>query len=217
MQHSLPLVLWDFSASVRLHSILLFFRSYWLTSLGWIDNLVFAGVTLLWEPQDIGLATGVLGSIRALGGAVAQSVYVSIFTNELTSNLPKYVAPAAQAAGLPASSLPALFAGISTGNFTAVPGITPAITAVVGAQTIHAYKDAFHIVFYATIPFGALLIIAAFFVPDMEKYLTRNVARRLQRMGSKDGEVARRDVEHANNHSQVSTPIVNTENEKVVA
>jgi hypothetical protein len=165
--------------------------------------LVFAGVTLLWEPQDIGLATGVLGSIRALGGAVAQSIYVSIFTNKLTSNLPAYVAPAAQAAGLPASSLPALFAGIATGNFTAVPGINAQITAVVGVETIRAYKDSFHIVFYSTIPFGVLLIAAAFFVPDMEKYLTKDVARRLQRMGSKDGEVSQRDIEHANVHHKV--------------
>lgn len=47
-------------------------------SVGWIDNLVFAGVTLLIEPQDIGLATGVLGSLRALGGAIAQSIYGNV-------------------------------------------------------------------------------------------------------------------------------------------
>lgn len=50
---------------------------------GWVDNISFPGVTLLWESQDIGLATGVLGSIRAIGGAVAQTVYVSILTNKV--------------------------------------------------------------------------------------------------------------------------------------
>jgi hypothetical protein len=42
-------------------------------AIGWVDNITFPGVTLLWEAQDIGLATGVLGSIRAIFGAVAQS------------------------------------------------------------------------------------------------------------------------------------------------
>ena len=43
------------------------------TAVGYIENVAMPGVTLLWEPQDIGLATGVLGSIRALGGAVAHA------------------------------------------------------------------------------------------------------------------------------------------------
>lgn len=103
--------------------------------IGWVDNITFPGVTLLWEAQDIGLATGVLGSIRAIGGAVAQALYVSILTNKVGEYLPKYVVPAATSAGLPSSSLPALFAGITAGNFTAVPGITPEIIAAAGAAT----------------------------------------------------------------------------------
>jgi len=148
--------------------------------IGWIDNITFPGVTLLWEAQDIGAATGILGSLRALGGAIAQALYVTIFSNKLTKYLPEYIAPAAIQAGLPESSLPSLFAGLSTGNFTAVPGYNTQIGTAVGQQSIRAYSDSFHIVFYATIPFGALLILAAFFVPNMEKYLGGNVARRLQ-------------------------------------
>lgn len=56
--------------------------------IGWLDGITFPGVTLLWEAQDIGLATGVLGSIRALGGAVAQALYVSIRTNKVTPTSP---------------------------------------------------------------------------------------------------------------------------------
>ena len=37
-------------------------------SIGYIDNISFPGVTLLFEAQDIGLATGALGSIRAMAG-----------------------------------------------------------------------------------------------------------------------------------------------------
>jgi hypothetical protein len=156
-------------------------------AIGWVDNITFPGVTLLWGPQDIGAATGILGSIRALGGAVAQALYVTILTNKLTKNLPALVAPAATGAGLPASSLPSLFAGITSGNFTAVPGFNAQIGTVVGSAVKQAYIESFKIVFLATIPFGVLLIVAAFFVPNMDKYLSGNVARRLQN-GKSDGE-----------------------------
>lgn len=159
--------------------------------IGYVDNITFPGVTLVIEPQDIGLATGVLGSLRGFGGAVAQALYVSILNTKVTEYLPAYVAPAAVSAGLPTSSLPSLFAGLSTGNFTAVPDITPAIIAAAATQQRRAYIDSFHMVFYATIPFSFILIVAACFVPNMENVLTSNVAKRLQHMGgdAKDGKM----------------------------
>ncbi|KAF2100380.1 trichothecene efflux pump [Rhizodiscina lignyota] len=159
-------------------------------AIGYVDNISFPGVTLVWEPQDIGLATGVMGSIRAVGGAVAQALYVSILTNKVAHYMPEYISPAAVSAGLPESSLPALFTAIAagTGNFSSVPGFNAAVGAAVGEQLKHAYRDSFRIVFYTTIPFSVLLIIGACFVPNMEKYLSGNVAKRLQKMGSKDGE-----------------------------
>jgi hypothetical protein len=152
-------------------------------SIGFIDNITFPGVTLVIEPQDIGLATGVLGSIRSAGGAIAQALYVSVLTNKLTTYLPQEVVPAAISAGLPQSSIPDLFAGITAGNFSAVPGITTAIEGAVGEAVTEAYIMSFKVVFYATIPFSVLLILAACFVPNMETYLGMNVAKRLQGMG----------------------------------
>lgn len=148
--------------------------------IGYVDNISFPGVTLLWEPQDIGLATGVLGSIRAVGGAVAQALYVSILTTKVATYMPEYVVPAATNAGFPAADIPALFAGITAGNLTAVPGTNPEILAAVGAAVTRSYVESFHIIFYATIPFGVLLIVSACFVPNMEKFLGGNVAKRLQ-------------------------------------
>lgn len=144
-------------------------------------------MTLLWESQDIGLATGVLGSIRAIGGAVAQTIYVSILQNKLTVNLPKYVGPAAVSAGLPSSSIPALLAGMAvptTDLMSTVPGITPEILAAAGQATKVAYLESFKIVFYATIPFGVVLIVFSVLSPNFEKVLSGNVAKRLQGMKS---------------------------------
>lgn len=154
-----------------------------LMFVGIIDNITFPAVTLLWEPQDIGLATGVLGSIRGMGGAIAQSLYVTILTNKATTLTAKYVPAAAIGAGLPESSLTALFGGLATGDFSAVPGITDKIIAAVGAASQHAYSGAFRVVFLATIPFTVLLVIGACFIPDMEKFLHNNVAKKLQGKG----------------------------------
>jgi hypothetical protein len=154
-----------------------------LTMIGIIDNITFPGVTLLWEAQDIGLATGVLGSIRGMGGAIAQSLYVTILTNKATAYSAEYIPAAATGAGLPASSLTALFTALTTGDFSQVPGITDKIIAAVGAASQRVYADAFQMVFLATIPFSVLLVICACFVPDMDKYLHNNVAKKLQGKG----------------------------------
>ncbi|KAI8627941.1 trichothecene efflux pump [Xylariaceae sp. FL1651] len=152
-----------------------------ITFIGIIDNIAFAGITLIIEPQDIGLATGVLGSIRALGGAVAQALYSSILATKLAELTPTYVSNAAVSAGLPQSSLKQLLAVIATGDFSGVPGINSGIISAVAGALKAAYADSFRLVFLVTIPFSVLLIIGSCFVPDMDRFLSRNVAKKLQR------------------------------------
>lgn len=141
----------------------------------------------------MGLVTGVLGAIRTAISAIATSMYSSILTTESSKYISEYVTPAALAAGLPASSLPALFAGITAGDLSAVPGITPEIITVSSAAVKHAYSLAFRTVYLCTLPFGVLLLIAAVLSPNVEKYLTDEVARKLGG-GEEKSEVARKEV-----------------------
>lgn len=151
------------------------------TAVGYLENISFPGVTLLWEPQDIGLTTGVLGSIRGLGGAVAQALYSSIYGGKLAGYLPELVAPAAAAAGVPAESIPALLRSVAAGeDLSSVPGMTPEAAQAVGRAVVEANVRAFRMVFYSTVPFSFVVVAAACFVPDVERFLTQNVARRLQ-------------------------------------
>ncbi|KAK8073250.1 hypothetical protein PG994_004149 [Apiospora phragmitis] len=156
-------------------------------AVGFNENIAFPGVTLLFDACDIGLAVGALASIRSMGGAVAQALYVSVLNTRLAERLAADVGPAAVRAGLPESSLAALFAAIkvSVDDLSEVPGATREVIDVVRAGVRDSYVESFKVVFYATIPFGVLLVVFACLVPDMEKYLTGNVARRLQ---SKDAE-----------------------------
>ncbi|KAK8071442.1 hypothetical protein PG997_011645 [Apiospora hydei] len=156
-------------------------------AVGIVDNIAFPGVTLLFDACDIGLAAGALASIRSMGGAVAQALYVSVLNTRLAGHLATDVGPAAMRAGLPEASLPALFAAIKVDDFAGVPGATREVLDVVEAVVRDSYVASFRVVFYATIPFGVLLVGFACLVPDMDKYLTGNVARRLQNKDAERG------------------------------
>ncbi|KAK3673263.1 hypothetical protein LTR78_006808 [Recurvomyces mirabilis] len=153
---------------------------------GYVENLTLSTMALVWEPDDIGLVAGVLGCIRTALGALATSMYSSILASSLTKYLPRYVGPAAAEAGLPTTSLPALLAGVGTGSFDAVPGVNAAVLAAIGAPIKQAYAMAFRTVFLTTIPFGIILLVAAiFYCPNVEDYMTDEVARKLQGVSSK--------------------------------
>ena len=147
---------------------------------GYIENLTLSSMAYVFEPEDIGLVAGVMGSIRTASSSVATSIYISILSNELSKYLPRYVVPAATGAGLPAASMTSLFAGITAGSFVDVPGITPEIEIAVGHAVKQAYSLAFRTVFLCTLPFGAILLVAAIISPNVEDYMTDDVARRLQ-------------------------------------
>jgi hypothetical protein len=147
---------------------------------GYIENLTLSSMALVWEPEDIGLVAGAMGSIRTASASIATSLYLSILSNQLMKYLPRYVVPAATEAGLPATSLKDLFAVITAGSFAKVPGITPEIEEVVSHAVKHAYSMSFRTVFLCTLPFGAIILVAAMISPNMEDYLTDDVARKLQ-------------------------------------
>lgn len=147
---------------------------------GYIENLTLSSMALVWEPEDIGLVAGAMGSIRTASSSIATSLYISLLTNGLTKYLPRYVVPAATGAGLPAASIPSLFAGITSGSFAKVEGMTPEIAEAVGHAVKHAYSLSFRTVFLCTLPFGAILLVAAIISPNVEDYMTDDVARKLQ-------------------------------------
>ena len=64
-----------------------------------------------------------------------------------------------------------------------MPGATPAVLAAIAAPTKQAFQESFKVVFLATIAFSACLLAASVISPDMEKYMTGEVARRLVRGG----------------------------------
>ncbi|KAF1935550.1 TRI12-domain-containing protein [Clathrospora elynae] len=155
---------------------------------GYIENLTLSTTTYLCDPADIGLVTGVMGAIRTGLSAIATSMYSSNLATESAKYIPQKVMPAALAVGLPEPSLLALFSGITLGDFTAVPGISAGIIAATGTAVKDAYAMSFRTVYLCTIPFGVLLILAGLLSPNVEQYLTDEVARKMHDRNNEKGE-----------------------------
>jgi len=140
------------------------------------------------EPKDLGLASGIQFSIRTGMSSLADSIYVTILSNKVTVNMPKYVIPAALKYGLPQTSVLSLMEALSASNITAlqmVPGITPNILQAVDLAQLFAYHKSFQVIYLTSIAFGACAIIAALSVSSakLDDKLTPAVARKLQGVG----------------------------------
>jgi hypothetical protein len=106
------------------------------------------------------------------------------------------VAPALVKAGLPPTSVEPLLEALAASDAAAaakVPGITKPLLGLAVVDLQAAYSNAFSLVFLVTIAFGAISTIAAFFAPQIEKYYSGDVMRRLHIQGKKaavNGDVA---------------------------
>lgn len=149
---------------------------------GFIEVIPIISSPFTNKPEDIGLAVGALGAIRASAGAIATAIYLSILNNKDKSLSAELIPAAVLKAGLPQSSIPDLFKAIMAGTTKAlatVPGISPSILGALGMAEQDAFAGAGKVVFLATIAFGATGVIASFFVRNIDHLLTDEIIRKL--------------------------------------
>ena len=151
---------------------------------GIVETLVVLVAQVGKDAKDIGLVVGTIGSFRSLGGALAQAIYLTVLDNKLAAEIPNKVSAAALAAGLPVTSLPALFEALAAETaaaFAKVPGITKAIIGAVEIAQVDAYATSFRYVYYTCIAFGGFgLITALFIVKNVDAEMTDFVAKKLE-------------------------------------
>ncbi|PYI31179.1 siderophore iron transporter [Aspergillus indologenus CBS 114.80] len=155
-------------------------------AVGYLELITLIMCPLYCKPEDIGLASGFLGSAKQIFGTIATAIYVAILQNRITANLPTTVTHAATKAGLPSSSLTDLLEAVAAGTsaaLEAVPGMTTKILAAVADAEKTAYAMSFRTVFCVSIAFGGLSIVASLFSREVDTRLDGGVAAKLQGKG----------------------------------
>lgn len=154
---------------------------------GWFVGLTETLVSIaIADQREIGVAVGVAATFRSGIATVATAVFVTVYTNRLTSEITKNVVPAVVNAGLPAKQVVTYLTARASGNVTAleaVPGITNKII-LAGAE---AYKvasaNSYSTVYLVTLVFSGLALCFCGFVPDIDDRMTNEVSAVIYKAG----------------------------------
>ncbi|OCK86293.1 MFS general substrate transporter [Lepidopterella palustris CBS 459.81] len=155
-------------------------------TIGFVQIIGISMVILNAPDEDLGVAVGLVGTFRTLGGAIATGIYNAILANRVGDVLPKRFAAAVLPLGLPITSLESLIKAFASGSqaaMLAVPGVSPEILEA-GAQAYKSsYASGFRLVYLVAIAFGAVGSICALFTNDIDKLMTNEVAVKLHKPG----------------------------------
>jgi hypothetical protein len=140
-------------------------------------------ITTIICPDDLIATVAALTlAIRVIGGAIGYTTYYNIFYNKFVPILTKKILTAAvdhQIYNVTVITQIAELTGASLiDDFKYLPGVDGNVTiwnalVLAGQQ---AYAEAYPYVYYSSIAFGAVSIIAALFLGDISKYMDDHVA-----------------------------------------
>ncbi|KAK1671919.1 fungal trichothecene efflux pump-domain-containing protein [Colletotrichum godetiae] len=156
-------------------------------ALGYLVAIVITGVTFVWEAQDIGLASGVLGAMCSLGCAFSRTLFTLLLRKKLEEELTKAVLPAVLSAGLLPETMLQLGAVIreqatknGNTNLTTFTSLNTTTKLAITNAIQTGYANSLRSIFLFIIPFSVILLIGASFLPDLDQFNPVKVARRLQ-------------------------------------
>ncbi|KAF2649930.1 MFS general substrate transporter [Lophiostoma macrostomum CBS 122681] len=134
-------------------------------------------------PDDlIATVTALTLSIRVIGGSIGYCVYYNVFLSKFTPAAVYYIGGTLAKAGVTDSAVieeTIVLTGASLlEEIQTLPGIAgnPALYQAVVVAGQVAYAEAYKWVYYVSIAFGGVSIIAALFLGDISKYMDDHVA-----------------------------------------
>jgi len=158
----------------------LFFLSLFGT--GWTGVALLVCVQLDCADADIGMATLVLGAVRAIGGSVGITVFTTILNNEMTKHAGLVVADAVVPLGFNEAYTTPLVFDLINENYAAVlelPGMTPVVFGAAKLAIEESWRKGFHNMYLCSGALAAFSILAAILTKDVSKNMTDHVAVRL--------------------------------------
>lgn len=159
---------------------------------GWITLNCYTTASLNVPQKDLGVAIGLIGTFRSVGGSVGSVIFSSIFAQTAAKRVAEGISKTALANGVSAASIPGLIEGVSL-TLVGVPGQAaklPEVPAHVFGACVTAarygYAYGFRITWLTSIPFGVIALICAILVRDPSKYFTNHVEIHLnEKIGGK--------------------------------
>ncbi|OMP81990.1 hypothetical protein BK809_0006299 [Diplodia seriata] len=154
----------------------------WLTTIAYVTAGLFV-------PQDeLGVASGLIGTFRSAGGSIGNAVFSSILRSVTNRELGGNIAAAAIGAGFDPENLAALVPAVIE-DAVGVPGVLQAVPGGVSEGVAEAtkvafretYAKAFRMVFYASIPFGVITTVCAFWVEDPSPLLNSHIEVQMEK------------------------------------
>lgn len=154
---------------------------------GWITLNCYTAASLNVPQRDLGIAIGLIGTFRSVGGSIGSVIFSSIFDQTAEKEVAKRVSATAILHGFDPSTLGELIEAVHL-TLLGVPGQAARLPAIsmeafdscVGAAR-YAYAYAFRVTWLASIPFGVVALLAAIAVRDPSKYFTNHVEVHLEK------------------------------------
>ena len=152
------------------------------------DHLIGSTVALSLSIRVIGGSIGrfkhwTVSRIRDLADAsTGYAIYYNIFTTKLKTALPNYIVAAAVDAGLPKSEAVTFVTKFTTApaSVASLKGVTPAVLAAATSASQTAYAYSLSYVWYTSIAFGFVSIVACACLGNTRRFLTDRVAARIR-------------------------------------
>ncbi|KAK3708901.1 hypothetical protein LTR37_011231 [Vermiconidia calcicola] len=148
---------------------------------GWITLNCYTAASLNVPQKDLGVAIGLIGTFRSIGGSVGSVIFSSIFAQTAAKQVAKRVSNTAIAAGVSAETLPELIGAVqlslvgAPAELSTLSGVsTRTFDACVDAARL-GYAYGFRMTWLASIPFGVIATLCAVIVKDPSKYFTNHV------------------------------------------
>lgn len=150
---------------------------------GWITVSLIVCVQLSCSDENLGLATLLLGAVRAIGGSVAVTIYTSLLNNTLTTQAGPTIGKAVVPLGYPESGLRNLIFELTNENIPAaagLPNVTPRVLGTAREALKVVWTVGFHRVYLCAASFAAMALLVALFTEDVSGNMTGHVAVRLE-------------------------------------
>jgi len=146
---------------------------------GCVNLISVTMIILRCRDEYIGVAVGLAGTARTVGGAIATAIYSTVLSNKVEEVLPTKVAESVVPLGFKLQDLSALIMALSSGSQTAlmkVPGISPRIISSAVYAIKDSYAEGFKLIYLISIAFGSVALLAAIGTKNIDDTLTDHLA-----------------------------------------